>query len=139
MLMGISMLPHLENYWTTAHPLIRPGIAEVMSQKRFEQILHYIHLCDSDLQVPHGQPGYDPRFKVRQFLDILSPQLESEYNPHEQLSIDEAMITFKGRLGFIVNTTPCYPATILSYPPCAHARSGLGLLAKPPFQKKKTS
>ena len=26
--------------------------------------------------------------------------LESEYNPHEQLSVDEAMIKFKGRLGF---------------------------------------
>ena len=31
---------------------------------------------------------------------MVTPRLESEYNVHEQLSVDEAMIPFKGRLGF---------------------------------------
>ena len=31
-------------------------------------------------------------------LDLLSPRSESEYHTHEDLSIDEAMIPFKGRL-----------------------------------------
>ena len=37
-------------------------------------------------------------YKVRKLLDILSPRFLSEYNTHEELSIDEAMIPFKGRL-----------------------------------------
>ena len=31
-------------------------------------------------------------------LDLLSSRFESEYNTHEELSVDEAMIPFKGRL-----------------------------------------
>ena len=52
------------------------------------------------MQVPHGQPGYDLLYKVRKHLDLVTPKLESEYNPHESMSVDEAMIPFKGRLGF---------------------------------------
>ena len=67
---------------------------------RFQQIYRYLHLADSTAQVPYGQPGYDPLFKVRKFPDQVTPKLESEYNPHENMSVDEAMIPFKGRLGF---------------------------------------
>ena len=100
MLMGIATLPRLELYWTTKHPLIRPNLHEIMSQKRFEQILRYLHLNDSDSQVARGQDGFDILFKVRKLLDLICPLLASEYNTHEQLCIDEAMIPFKGRLGF---------------------------------------
>ena len=48
----------------------------------------------------YSQPGYDALFKVRKYSDLITPNLESEYNPHEPLSVDEAMIPFKGRLGF---------------------------------------
>ena len=47
-----------------------------------------------------GQPGYDVLFKVRKFLDLIVPLFESEYNTQENVSIDEAMIPFKGRLRF---------------------------------------
>ena len=100
MVMGICKLPRLEMYWSTTHPLFTPELRKVMSLKRFQQIWRFFHLNDSNKQVPHGQLGYDPLFKVRTLLDLVSPRLESEYNPHEQLSVDEAMIKFKGRLGF---------------------------------------
>ena len=38
--------------------------------------------------------------KVRKLLDLITPRFESEYVPHKQVSIDEAMIPFKGHLGF---------------------------------------
>ena len=100
MLMGICRLPRLSDYWSTTHPLICPGLPCVMSLVRFQQIFRFLHLNDTDKQVPFGQPGYDPLFKVRKYLDVVTPLLESEYNLHEQLSIDEAMIPFKGRLDF---------------------------------------
>ena len=87
-------------YWATTHPLLTPELRKVMPLKRFQQIWQYFHLNDSDKQVPHGQLGYDPLYKVRTLLDLVSPRLESEYSPHQQLSVDEAMIKFKGRLGF---------------------------------------
>lgn len=38
--------------------------------------------------------------KVRNLPDILSRQFWSNYTPMEYITIDEAMIPFKGRLGF---------------------------------------
>ena len=54
----------------------------------------------------HGQvqdrndPRFNRLFKVRRFWILLSKRFESEYNVHQQLSVDKAMIPFKGRLGF---------------------------------------
>ena len=76
---------------------IFPGICEIMSLTRFEQIYRFLHLCDSDKEVVAGQPGYDYLFKVQNFLDLLSPHFLSQYHSHEELSVDEAMIPFKYR------------------------------------------
>ena len=97
-LMGICRLSRLRLYWTTKYPYICPGICDIMSLTRFEQIYRFLHLSDSEQQVAVGQPGHDYLYKVRKLLDLLSPHFLSEYNSHEELSIDEAMIPFKGRL-----------------------------------------
>ena len=100
-IMGIIQLPRLEMYWQTSHSLIcTPGVSSIMSLVRFEQIFRFLHLANSTLQVPAGQPGYDRLFKVRELLDIVTPLFESEYTLHKQVTVDEAMIPFKGRLGF---------------------------------------
>ena len=98
--MGIARLPQLELYWSTKHELTRQHIADVMPLVRFQQILRFLHLNDSEKQLTVDQPGYDPLFKVRKLLDIVTPKFESEYNLSESISIDEAMIPFKGRLSF---------------------------------------
>ena len=45
--------------------------------------------CDSDKEVVAGHPGYDYLFKVRNLLDLLSPRFLSQYQTHEELSVDE--------------------------------------------------
>ena len=88
MAMGLCKLPRLEMYWSTACKYTTPGLRKVMPLVRFQQIWHFFHLCDASKQVPRGQPGYDALHKVRPLLDLGSPKLESEYNLHEQVSID---------------------------------------------------
>ncbi len=39
-------------------------------------------------------------FKVRKILDIVTFNFDMEYNLGESISVDEAMIPFKGRLSF---------------------------------------
>ena len=57
--------------------------------------------CKDIIPVDSTLKIYDPMLKVRKYLDLITPKLESEYNPHEHLSIDKvAMIPFKGGLGF---------------------------------------
>ena len=100
-IMGIIVLPRLEMYWSSTHPLIAtPGIASVMPLVRFEQIYRFLHLNDSSQQVPSGSPRHDKLFKLRKLLDLVTPRFESEYVLHKEVTIDEAMIPFKGRLGF---------------------------------------
>lgn len=84
MIMGISKLPTIAMYWSTSHPFFTPGLCSIMPKTRFEQILRFLHLNDNSLQVSHGQPGYDPLFKVRPLLDLISPQFESEYTTHQE-------------------------------------------------------
>ena len=47
-----------------------------------------------------GEPGNDKLFKVRLMLDEIKKYFKSEYIPHEQMSVDETMVPFKGRLGY---------------------------------------
>ncbi len=98
--MGIARLPQIEMYWSAKHDLIRQNISNVMPLVRFQQILRFLHLNDSHTQISAGQPGYDPLFKVRRLLDIITPKFQQEYNLTESICVDEAMIPFKGRLFF---------------------------------------
>ena len=70
-----------------------------MSRIRFDQIYRFLHLAHSNFQFSRDQPGHDKLFKVRKFWDLV-PTFESEYTTHKSVTIDEAMIPFKGRLGF---------------------------------------
>ena len=85
-------------YWQTTNPLITTsGISNIMSRIRFQQIFWYLHLTDNAHQIPADQPGHDKLYKVR---NLLSRQFQSDYTPIEYVTIDEAVIPFKGRLGF---------------------------------------
>ena len=57
-----------------------------MCTTTFQQIFRCLHLTDG-----FGQPGHDPLFKVRKLVDLRSPNFESEYNIHEELTVDGAM------------------------------------------------
>ena len=100
-LMGIVRFPSLEIYWQVKHPIIATvGISSITSRNRFQQIFRFLHLTDSSQRIPAGQPGHDKLFKVRPFLDLVLPKFESKYSMHQSVTIDEAMIPFKGRLSF---------------------------------------
>lgn len=99
MVMGIVRMPEQEQYWDSewGYSLI----SDVMPLVTYEQLLRYFHLNDSSKQVPADQPGFDALYKIRPLLDIVSDRCETNYNLHEQVCVDEAMIPFKGRLYFI--------------------------------------
>ena len=48
---------------------------------------------DNTKQAAQGEPGYDMNPLIQSFQQMFIPQ--------QQLSIDEAMISFKGRLSFL--------------------------------------
>lgn len=67
---------------------------------RFEQILRYLQVSDPATEVERGQPGYGKLQKVRPLISLLSEQFQAQYDLSQDVTIDEAMIPFKGRLGY---------------------------------------
>ena len=72
-----------------------------MSGRRFELLLRFLHLNDSRQQPSKGDPHYDKLYKIRPMLDKVVHQFKSTYLPTCNLSVDESIIGFKGRLSFV--------------------------------------
>lgn len=73
------------------HPIFR----STMSGRRFEQILR----CFS-AHSKQEAPNNDRLQKVRQLLDLCIKNFQSSYHPPKQLSLDESLLLFRGRLSF---------------------------------------
>ena len=74
---------------------------QVLKRDRFSLLLKFIHLNDNSGNIQKGDPGYDPLYKIHPFLDPCLANFQVAYVLGRELSQDEAMIGFKGRLGFI--------------------------------------
>ena len=72
-----------------------------MSGRRFELLMRYIHLNDSEKQPPRESDDYDKLYKVRPLLDLVVSAFKNAYTPHQSLSVDESIIGFKGRLCWV--------------------------------------
>ena len=44
---------------------------QILKRDRFSLIMKFIHLNDNSAYVVKGQPGHDPLFKLRPFLECL--------------------------------------------------------------------
>jgi hypothetical protein len=56
------------------------------------------HLNNNDAKAATGQPGYDPLFKIRPVIDTLTTKFQDVYTLEEQLTINEAICPFRGRI-----------------------------------------
>ena len=99
--MGIVDLPSLKDYWSTSWPFCTPHFSSLLSRDRFFLLLKFLHLTDNTQQAARDQPGHDKLFKLRPFMDPLIKSFQWMFVPQQQLSMDEAMISFKGRLSFL--------------------------------------
>ena len=65
---------------------------------RYEKINQYLHLNDAAFAVPQGEDGHDKLYKVRPIIEHFRQVTAQYWTPDQNLSIDEAMIAFEGRL-----------------------------------------
>ena len=63
--------------------------------------MRFLHLNDSEAQPQRGNPGFDKLYKVRPLLDMVLENFKACYQPGQHISIDETMISYKGRLSFV--------------------------------------
>ena len=107
-LMAISHVPALDDYWKKDPVLRYNPVAERIPRDRFRDITRYLHFADNSTLVPRGSPGHDRLGKVRPVLSRLGERFASLYDPSKHLSADEAMIKFQGR-SFLKQYMPMKP------------------------------
>ena len=104
-MMGLVKLPHIRDYWSEDEPFFfQPEIAKVFPRNRFLAIARYLHLNDNTNMPAQNDPAHK-LFRVKPLVERLENNFMNcfkNYFPDSRfLSIDEAMIKYKGRLSFI--------------------------------------
>ena len=100
LLMGINRLPQIEMYWSTDPDFHYRPIAERISRDRFLSIMRFLHFRDNTTMPPSSSPPdplRDRLWKVRPVIEAVVAACRTNYRPHRDQAIDEAMVAFKGR------------------------------------------
>ena len=96
--MGINSLPCTADYWSSDPYIGNEGIKKVMTINRFEEISRFLHFSDSSVEPPRGHRLHNRLYKVRPILTAFNDKMLAAYKPSKNISVDEGMIAFKGRL-----------------------------------------
>ena len=109
--MGINKLPEIRDYWSTDDYLHYSPIADRITRDRFEQITWFFLFADNDTLPARGEEGFSRLQKVDPIISALKQNFQAAYYLHCQVSIDEAMIPFKGR-SFMKQYVPLKPVKL---------------------------
>lgn len=93
--MGLHSLPEYKDYWSEDTLLQVPYVSKIMTRTRYEKLCQYFHVTDPRTTNPN-----DKIDKVRNFVTTLQQKFPSNIKPGKELSVDEAMISFDGRLSW---------------------------------------
>ena len=96
-LMGMVKEPEIWDYWAKDPTFSYHPISDKISRKRFEEISRYLHFVNTDLLPKRGQRGYHRLQWVKPVIEMLRERFMAVYRPDVNISIDEAMIPFKGK------------------------------------------
>ena len=96
-LMGLVKLSALADYWSKSPIFHYAPIASRIPRDRFFEIQRYLHFTDNSLLAATGSPAYNKLGKIEAIVNMVTNKFRSIYNLHKEVSVDEAMIPFKGR------------------------------------------
>nr|XP_012153228.1 PREDICTED: piggyBac transposable element-derived protein 4-like [Megachile rotundata] len=92
-LMGIVKKPEQDDYWSTHPGLHSPIFGNTMPRNRFRQLWKYWHFNNNE----HCQERLD---KIKPVYTNLVEKFQKIYKPEKELSLDEGIIPWRGRLSF---------------------------------------
>ena len=85
------------DYWKKDEIFHYYPVASRISRDRFFELHRYLHFADNSSVSSPGDPGYNKVGKVQPVIDHLGEAFRSVYCLPQNVSVDEAMIPFKGR------------------------------------------
>jgi len=98
-LTGMVRKGSLSSYWSIEELISTPLFSKVMTRDRFLLIMRFLHFNNNDDYNPDDEDR-DRLHKIRPFLDMARDRFRKVYQPGKNLSVDESLILFKGRLKF---------------------------------------
>ena len=99
-LMGVVYKPRNKLYWATDPLLATPIFSQVMTRDRFLSLIRFLHFADNRNHYPQD-PDRDRLYKIRKVANMIRQQCREVFSPGKNLSIDESLVLFKGRLSFL--------------------------------------
>ena len=94
--MGHVKKDRLHDYWSTEPSIETPFFSKVMSRRRFMQILQSWYFCNNE-DIPTNS---NRLVKVQLVINYLKNRFIDVYKPCQQLSLDECIIPWRGKLSF---------------------------------------
>nr|XP_023018087.1 piggyBac transposable element-derived protein 3-like [Leptinotarsa decemlineata] len=94
LLMGYHVLPSWRHYWSGSSDLGVPLVSNTISRQIFDNILSNLHINDNP-KIPVSNK--DKLYKLKPMIDSLNETFRAFSKATRHLTIDESMITFKGR------------------------------------------
>lgn len=109
MIMSLVKMSRLRDYWSTNPILGHDMIKKLMPRNRFFQMLKYFHISDKSEEMNKDSPDFSYLQKLEPLFSTLRDKFQQYFNPYKELSVDEALLKYKGRLG-IIQYMPLKPA-----------------------------
>src|SRR5688572_9759672 len=100
LLMGVVKKPLIAMYWSEDAVLCTPIFAAVMKRNRYQLLLRFFHFNDNDKSPASDAVDVDRLYKIRPVIDHLFEKFQSVYGVDREISIDESLLLWKGRLLF---------------------------------------
>lgn len=94
-IMGIKDLSVYVDYWSTDPILHDPFVANIMPRRRYEKLCQFMH-CS----IAADEDRADKLTKVRPLITLCQRNFNACFAPSKDLSVDEAMVQFDGRLSW---------------------------------------
>jgi hypothetical protein len=104
---GVIQKPKLEWYWSTRGILQTPIFSQMMSRNRFQILNRYLHFNDNTAIGTNEAQLY----KIRPVLDTVVNNFKCNNIPEREISLDEDLLGWRGRLRFHVYS----PGKITNY------------------------
>jgi hypothetical protein len=98
LLMGIIQKPTLRSYFSRKRILSTPGFGDIISRDRFELITKFLHFADNANKADYEGPA--KLYKIFPVLSHLNHKFQNLFLPGPNISIDESLTLWKGRLSF---------------------------------------
>ncbi|KAG0418926.1 hypothetical protein HPB47_004500, partial [Ixodes persulcatus] len=100
LLQGIVDKPVVEWYWSKRRVIETPVFGEVMSKSRFILLMKFLHFANNEDDAGEVGQARQKLRKIWPVLSLMKDRFKASYMPEENISIDESLMLYKGRLSW---------------------------------------